>query len=839
MKKINFKKLLPHLIAIILFAAVAMIYCKPALEGKELGTHDIAAWKGMAQQSFEVKEKTGQMPLWTNSTFGGMPAYQIAYDSRTNIGQGFNFIQKILSLGLNEPASFFFLACICFYILCLIAGANAWVAILGAISYAYCTYDPVIIVAGHNSKMASLDYAPLVIGGLILLFQRKYLMGFALTSLATAILIGQNHLQIVYYVLIIAVIMVVANLINAFKEKTVSDSIKSSLLGLAAGLIGLGVSAATILPTYEYAKETMRGGASQLTLDKNSLNKTKGGLDKDYALQYSFGKMETFTVMVPGLFGGSNGGNEHGSSAKMVEKFAEMGVPEENALGAVNNYSYWGGMSSESTSGPAYLGAVICFLFIFALFYLKSWHKWWIVTASILAILLAWGSSFKGFNYFMLDHLPFYGKFRAPSMAMVITQLCVPLLAVLGVSKLVIETDRAMAWKKLRVSVIATGVIMAILAVFYFTADYTGKGDTDIRDNFKQSFMQQVPPGQQPPPQVLAQADEGSKALMKALREDRKSETGGDLLRTFILIALAVILLGLFIKKYINALVLSLGLIALSAYDLLAIDYRYLYAERYHEADEVAAEFNPSTADLEILKDADHANFRVFNQSPNYRSEAMTSYHHNSIGGYSPAKLGLYQDIMDHQIDKGNMRVLDMLNTKYIIMQDRAGKQIVRLNPDAYGNCWLVKGIKFVGSPNEEMLALDSTDLKDIVVISDKFKSLIREMPNYDSTAFIRVDKRENDKITYNFSAARPQFAVLSEIYYSAGWKAFIDGQKTDYFKVDYALRGLYVPAGKHSIEFRFDPSSVSTGRTITIWSSILIYLVIVLSLVLYFRKKP
>jgi len=838
MKKINFKKLLPHIIAIVLFAIVAIMYCKPQLEGKVLSQHDITQWKGMAQQSFEVKEKTGHMPLWTNSTFSGMPTYQIAYESGTNITDGFTYVSKILSLGLKEPASFFFLACICFYILCIIVGASPWVAILGAISYAYSTYDSVIIIAGHNTKMASLAYAPLVIGGLTLLFQRKYLVGFALTALGSELFISQNHLQIVYYVFLIAVMMVVANLVNAYREKKIIDSLKATALGLVAGLIGLGVCAATILPTYEYAKETMRGGASQLTLGKDSLNKTKGGLDKDYALQYSFSKMETFTVMVPGLFGGSNGGNEHGSSSKMVEKFAEMGVPEENALGAVNGYSYWGGMSSESTSGPAYLGAVICFLFIFGLFYVKSWHKWWIIAASVFAILLAWGSSLKGFNYFMLDHLPFYGKFRAPSMAMVIPQLCFPLLAVLAVSKLTNETDWALAWKKLRMSVIATGVIMAILAGFYFMADYTGKGDADIRDNFKMSFMGQVPPGQQPSPQVLQQADEGAKTLMKALREDRQSETGADLLRTLLLIAIAIVLVGLFIKKRINALVLSIGLTVLSGYDLLAVDYRYLYFDKYRDADEVEGNFAPTAADQTILADPDHANFRVFNQSPSYRTESLTSYHHNSIGGYSPAKLSLFQDIMDHQIDKGNIQVLNMLNTKYIIMQDQTGRPVARLNTGAFGNCWLVKGVKFVGSPNEEMLALDSTNLRDTVVISDKFKSLVKEMPQYDSTAFIKVNKRENDKISYDFSAAHPQFAVLSEIYYSAGWKAFIDGQKTDYMKVDYALRGLYVPAGKHSIEFRFEPSSVSTGRTITIWSSILIYLTIVLLIVLYFRKK-
>ena len=842
MKNINFKKLLPHLIAIGLFALVAVIYCKPALQGKVLSQHDILGWKGMAQQSIEVKEKTGYLPLWTNSMFSGMPAYQIAFDPKTNINAGIAFFTKALSLGLNEPANFFFLACLCFYILCLVAGASPWVAVLGAVSYAYSTYDPVIITAGHNTKMISLAYAPMIIAGLMLLYQRKYLLGFVVTALFSSILISQNHFQIVYYTLLIAGMMAIVNLIKSIKEKELLPALKASALGLAAGLIGLATCAISILPTYEYAKETMRGGISKLTIGKDSLNKTKGGLDKDYALRWSFSKMETFSVMVPGLYGGSNGGNEYGTTSKMVEKMGELGVPEESALGAVNGYSYWGGMSSpnETTSGPAYLGAVICFLFIFGLFYVNSWHKWWIVAASILGILLAWGSSLKGFNYFMLDYMPYLSKFRAPSMAMVIPQICFPLLAVLAISKLTDgETDWAHAWKKLKLSVIATGVVIFILSAFYFTADFTGKGDTEIKENFKQGMLQQTPPGQPPTQQLMQQADDTSKAWMKALREDRKGLMGSDLLRSLLFITLAVLLTGLFIRKKVNALILSLGLVLLSGFDLIGVDTRYLNYEKYKEADEVESNFNPSAADMQILKDPDHANIRVFNQTSNYTNESLTSYHHNSIGGYSPAKLGLYQDLIEHQINKGNMNVLNMLNTKYFIVSDQTGRQaMAQLNPGAYGNCWLVKGIKFVEGPNEEMLSLDSTNLRDTAIVSTAFKPGIKEMPQYDSTAFIKVKDRQNDKIIYDFSAAKPQFAVLSEVYYSAGWNAFIDDNKADYAKVNYVLRGLYVPAGKHSIVFQFEPKSVITGRSLTIWSTVILYLLILVLIIFHFSKR-
>jgi len=843
MKKINFKKLLHHIIAIVIFAVVAIIYCKPAVESKVLSQHDVLGWKGMAQQSFEVKEKTGSFPLWTNSMFGGMPAYQIAFEPQTNIGIGLAYISKSLTLGFNEPASFFFLACLCFYILSLVAGANPWVAILGAISYAYATYDPIIIIAGHNTKIASLAYAPMIIAGLMLLYQQKYLIGFIITAIFASILINQNHLQIVYYTLLVAGFMAITNLINSIREKQLLQSLKASALGLAAGLIGLATCAVNILPTYEYAKETMRGGVSQLTLGKDSINKSKGGLDKDYALRWSFDKMETFTVMVPGLFGGSNGGNEHNASSKMVAKMTEIGWPEENALGAVNGYSYWGGMSSlsETTSGPAYLGAVICFLFIFGLFYVKSWHKWWIVAASIFGILLAWGSSLKGFNYFMLDYMPYLNKFRAPSMAMVIPQLCFPLLAVLAVSKLTsVGMDWTEAWKKLRFSVFATISVLSLITLFYFTTNFTGKGDTEIRDDFKQTLMQQVRPGQQPNQQQLQQADEATKSIMKALRDDRQSLAGADLLRTTILIGISMLLLGLFIRKKINALVVCFGLIALSAYDLLAVDTRYLNYDKYHDADEVENTLAPTAVDMQILKDPDHANFRVFNETTNFTNESTTSYHHNSIGGYSPAKLGLYQDIIEHQIMKNNIEVLNMLNTKYFIVPDQTGRQaMAQLNPGAFGNCWLVKGIKFVNSANEEMLALDSTNLRDTAVLPNSFKGEVKELPQYDSTAYIKLAERQNDKINYDFFATKPQFAVLSEIYYKSGWDAYLDGKKTNYVKVNYVLRGLYVPAGKHQLEFRFEPHSFKIGRTITICSTILIYLLLISSVILYLRKKP
>ena len=834
MKNPTFKKMLPHLVAVVIFLIVAIVYCKPALQGKVLQQSDTQGWRGMAQQSFEFKDQHGYYPLWTNSMFSGMPAYQIAFDPRTKITVG--YLTSVATLGLPVPISFFFLACICFYFLCVVAGANPWVSIMGGLAYAYSTFDPIIIAVGHNTQMLSIGYAPAVLAGLLLLYQRRYLIGFTITSLFSFFLIEQNHVQIVYYTLIMAVIMTIAYLIKSYREKQVGFAVKGAALGLLAGILGLACCAVTMMPTYEYAKESMRGGKSELTQDVKG-NKTKGGLDKDYAFQYSLGIEETFTFIVPGLYGGSNGGDEYNADSKFVNKFSELGVPEEQALQYADRLSYWGGQ--QGTSGPVYLGAIICVLFIFGIVYLKSWYKWWLIAASILGVLLAWGSNFQTFNYFLFDYLPFYSKFRAPTMALVIPQLCFPLMGVLAVSKLIsTDIDAAETWKKLKLTAIISGVIIALLAIFYMTASFSGPNDKNFRDNIKQNIMR-VPPGQQAPPQLEQQAEQTSRGIVSALQSDRQSLMGKDLLRSAILMALALGLMGLFLKKKLSATILIGGLVILTGYDLLGVATRYLNSDKFVEPEDFASVFIPTQADLQILKDPDHANFRVFNETVDSYNDATTSYHHNSVGGYHPAKLGLYNDIITRQLSKGNMNVFNMLNTKYFIVQNpQTGKPEAQLNPNAFGNCWLVKGIKYIETADEEMAALDSTDLKDTAVVENKYKTAITTTPKYDSVASIKLVRNINDTIDYRFSAPTPQFAVFSEVYYPKGWKVFIDGTKADYVKTDYVLRGMYIPAGNHEIEWRFEPESFTVGRMVSIISNILVALLLLATIIFYAMKK-
>ena len=835
MNKMNFKKLLPHILAVVIFLIISIVYCKPAFDGKVVSQHDTQGWRGMSQQSMEYHEKYGTYPLWTNSMFSGMPAYQIAFDAKTRIHVG--TIEKVFFLGLPQPVYFFFMACICFYFLCIVAGANSWISIMGGIAYAYSTFDPIIIGVGHNTQMMSIAYAPSVIAGLLLLFQKRYWSGFAVTALFSTLLIFQNHIQIVYYTLLIAAIFVIGNLYRDYKRKDLQSGIKAAVLGTVAALLGLACNAVNMMPTFEYSKESMRGGKSELTLGKDSNNKTKGGLDKDYAFRYSFGIPETFTLLIPGIYGGSNGGKEYSSSSNFVKKLTEAGVPDENAVQMANGYSYWG--NQPVTSGPVYLGIIICFLFLFGMVYLKNWYKWWLLAASLVGLVLAWGANLKGINYFLFDHLPFYNKFRAPTMALVIPQFCFPFLAVLSISQLLRETDWQYAWKKLRTSVIAMGAIVLLLTGFYLTASFTGNGDKALKDQFKQDMLRQVPAGQQVSPPMVQQADDTSKQWISALHADRKDLMGGDLLRNILLLTMAILLIGLFVRKKIRPWILITGLIILSSFDLFGIDQRYLSSSNFIEETDFEGAFTPTEADLQIMKDPDHANFRVFNQTVDVFNDASTSFHHNSVGGYHPAKLGLYQDIIENQLSKGNMQVFNMLNTKYFITQNPGtGKPMAQQNPAVFGNCWLVKGIKLVENANEEMKALDSTDLRDTVIIEKRFSNIIKQAPVYDSSASIKLVENLNDIIRYSFRSAQPQFAVFSEVYYKSGWNVFIDDQKADYAKVNYILRGMYIPAGKHAIEFRFEPASFTIGRLITIWANILVIIAIIAAIVVNIKRK-
>ncbi|MBK7122383.1 MAG: YfhO family protein [Chitinophagaceae bacterium] len=824
MKQINFKQALPHLVAVVVFLLLSVMLNKPALQGKVVQQSDVIQWRAMAQQSFEFKEKYGHFPKWTNSMMGGMPAYQIALGPKTPVHFHLEHVQKILTLGFPKPVFYLFIAALCFYLLCIVIGVNPWISILGGIAYAYCSYNPVLIAGGHDTKMLSMAYAPAVLAGLQLIFKQKYWIGSAVLLTSGILLLSQHHQQIVYYTLLMAVFMAVPFIIKSIREKAVKHLLLSGLISIGIGAVILSTMAMTYWPTYEFSKETMRGGRSELT-QKETKNATKGGLDKDYAFMWSYGKAETMTLLVPNAFGGSSaeGLGENSKAIEVLQENAQTlpeGFPQQIAQ---SSPMYWGELLS--TQGTVYLGAMICLLFLFGAFLSKSEHRWWLVALTVFGIVLAWGKNFEAVNYFLFDHMPFYKKFRAPSMSLVIPQLTVPLLAVIFLQEFLFKTDKEKLQQLIKKCLYITGGIAAVLGIFYFMADFTNGATADLRKNINDALQ--------------GKGTEFNRSYFNALKSDRQAFYLSDMWRSLGFMFVTIATLYLFAKNKIKPAVVYSVLIIFCIIDLFGVSKRYLKEENFVEADELESSYVDTRADLQLKTDTGY--YRVLNLAvagqngyqvdvSNSFNNALASYKHNTIGGYSPAKLGLYQDLIERQIYKNiqgwgtnpmakdSFPVLNMLNMKYAIVPDQRDPKQTQavLNPFALGNCWLVKEVKFVKNADEEMNALDSFDPSAVAFVDERFKAAIPFTPVFDSSASIRLIENKNDEIKYEFNAATSQFAVFSEIYYPLGWDVYIDRKKSPYVKANYALRGLAIPAGKHTIDFVFDPASVRIGENIS-----------------------
>jgi hypothetical protein len=812
MNKGLFRILLPHLIAVIVFLVVALIYCRPALQGQVLQQHDIAQWKGAFHESEVYKETHGRYPLWTNSLFSGMPTFQIGGVAENSIA---GVVNTILTLGLPKPISFFFLASICFYILTIILGIRSYIGILGSLAFAYATYNPVIISVGHDTKMLSIAYMPAVVGSFILLYERKFWLGAALAALFTSTMIAMNHLQIVYYAFIVIGIMSVFYLVKWIQSKDFGTIGKS--VGLAVIAVGVGVltNAVSLFSTYEYQKETIRGGGSELAA-KTSKDDAKNGLDKDYALSYSMNITEPFVLMVPRMYGGSSDHLEVAEEdSKAIASLQSM--PQELAQQLQGNISfYWGGMTKlgeVGTSGPPYVGAIICFLAILSLFVLDSRYKWWAATAIVVAIIMSWGHYFEGFNGLLYQYLPFYNKFRAPSMIMVIPQLLLPMLAVLCLDKLVSINDRAVLLAQLKKGLIATGGVFVLLFLLYFSFDFLSGNNKEI--------LKQVSGMNQP------QVADAVRSFFNALADDRKSLMMKDILRSLGFIALAIGIIFLMLRNTIKPLAAVIAITALAFIDVIGIDTTYLSTKNYQDEVENSNAFQKTKADEELL--ADKSFYRVLNVSS--FTDNATSYYYKQVGGYHPAKLRIYQDLIEHQLMKQPMNegVLDMLNTKYLIQKDQSGLTgAYQPRPTALGNAWFVKQVVFVPNADAEMNALNTIHPKDTAIVQEQFKNQIPFAPQFDSSAKIELVKNDNEIVTYHSQSATNGFAVFSEVFYDKGWKAFVDGKETPIVKVNYVLRGLALPAGNHNIEFKFEPQGYYTGKTAATVAAIVLLLLIV-----------
>jgi Bacterial membrane protein YfhO len=835
---INWKKVTPHLIAIVSFIVIASLYCQPALQGKVLEQHDIVQYQGSSKDIADYNAKNGEAPLWTNNMFSGMPTYQIWMPGNNVLP---HFANSAFSLGLPQPIQFFFLACLFFYFLSQVLGVNPYIGIFGAIAFGFSTYNPVIISAGHVTKMWCIAYMPAMLASLILLYQKKYGLGTALLALFTSVQIGLNHLQITYYLFFAMVFMSVAYIINWVRNKEYGHMIKALSLAVIAGLIGLMVNAVTLLTTYEYSKETIRGGSLSL---KDTASKS-GGLTKDYAFSYSYKPMEVFTIMVPKIYGGSNGIREFGETSKVGEALSEMPPQLAQQLGGLQN-AYWG--SLDYTSGPPYLGAIICFLFLFSLVYLKSVHRWWIAVLSLLAVIMAMGKFFPAFNYFLFDHLPLYNKFRAPSMALVLVQLLWPIASVLTLQQFIFsEESREEKWKKLKLGLIITGTVLLFLVASYFSFDYLDDGIKELKKQIAQAGDE-----------VKQYVNSGINALI----DDRKSFFAGDLFKTFGIIAVFASLLVLYTKNILkSSMAIMIAAILLIMADLLPAGKTYIDKtpsgeDAYVEKTDEGTQLTAGKADQLILQDKSW--YRVLNLAVSPFQDATTSYHHKSIGGYHAAKIARYQDLFENKISaeinllsrdsalsnglsQSKYPGLNMLNTKYIIAanppQASTEQPSVITNNNALGPCWFVKAVQFAKTAADEMNALNGIDASQTAIVNETDKNKITQ-PAADSSARIELVKNNNNTIEYKAKAAAVQFAVFSEVYYSEGWNAYIDGKKTDYVKTNYALRGINVPAGEHKIEFKFEPTSYSRGRMLTSIGQIAVLVLLGLGLFMEYRKK-
>jgi Bacterial membrane protein YfhO len=835
------KKALPHIIAVVVFLVVSVAYNKTSLEGKVLRQADVQGYTGMAKQSNDFKEKYGHWPLWTESMFSGMPAYNIAIESTTDFNTNITRLNWIFFLGKIplKPISFFFSACVCFYILTQVFGLSLLVSLLGSLAYGFATFNPILVVAGHDTELIAIGYLPAVIAGVLLILRGRYLAGTALMTLFFSLEVSIQHLQIVYYTGIIIGIIALVYLLNNWKEQKWKHFLIAYSLIAISLILGMLNYAYTLLPTKELVTETMRGGKSQLT-QVNVNNKTTGGLDKGYAFQWSYGIAETLTLFVPGMQGGGSGGasKEITGNSKFADKLTEVGYPEENAIGMANSLTYWG--DQPGTGGPVYLGAVICFLFILGMIYVKSWHKWWILSICVLGIIMAWGRHFATVNYFLFDYLPLYSKFRAPSMALVMPQFGFAILAVLGLQEFInsVEQKNILTKNFRNTLYISAGLIMVSIFIF-FASDFKSDNDSRVKDNFVNNIVQQQSKGKQAPPELQQQANHVVNEWMSALHEDRKGIFQADLLRSIIFVLLSAGLCWFYFRGKIKSPILLAGLLILSSYDLMAEGKIYLSEDSYSESDGNEVSFTPSNADIQINADPEK-NFRVLDiASGDPFQDAHTSYFHNSVGGYHPAKLALYNDLIEHQLVKGNQMVYNMLNTKYVIRKGADGKEEAIPNAGAFGSCWLVSAIHFVENADQEMAALDSINVRDTAIVENIYKDRIAFMPMRDSTATIHLIDNLNDKISYRFISKTNQFAVFSEVYYDKGWNAFIDGKPALYCKVDYVLRGMPVTAGDHTIEFRFEPKSYIMGNRLTVWSSIITYLLLIGALLQLFRVYP
>jgi len=796
-KGINMKnnKVLPFLIAILVFVIISLAYFSPVLEGKKLFQSDIAQFKGVSKEIVDFRAEHDKEPYWTNRVFGGMPAYNVsAYYPH-------NYIKKADQLlrFLPRPADYLFLYFLGFFILLYVLKVEWKLAIVGALAFGFSTYLIIIFGAGHNAKAHAIAYMPVVLAGILSVFKRNYLIGFVLTALGMALEINASHPQMSYYLMFMVIILGLIYLVDALKEKTLPHFVKSIIILFAAVIIAIGVNATSLLATQEYAKESTRS-KSELTIrpDGSPKQDITTGLTKEYITEYSYGTLETFNILIPRFYGGGSRENLGKDSETYIFLKEKIGRTQAKSF-AENLPTYWG--AQTYVEAPAYIGAVLIFLFVLGLFSVKGNLKKWLLAVTVFSILLSWGKNFPALTNFFIDHVPLYNKFRAVSSIQVIAELAIPLLAILTVNKFLKDNnDKQTQLKYLKYATIGVGGLTLLFTLFgssLFSFE-------SLRDT---SLEQQLP------------------GFSDAIIADRKSLFFKDSLRSFLLIMISAGLLWAFLKGKINKNATIIVFAVLILIDLVIVDKRYVNNDDFVSKKQEEIPFQATIINKEILKDKSH--YRVINWVVNPMNDGSTSYFHNSIGGYHAAKPRRYQELFEYQIAKNNIEVWNMLNTKYIIFPDNQGEERLQQNYETNGNAWFVNEVEFVDTADEEIKGLDSLRTKQKAIVNVAFKTEIEKSRFVkDSLDIITLISYQPNEMKYESNTSSEQLAVFSEMYYKNGWNAYLDGTLTPHIRANYVLRAMEVPAGNHEIVFKFEPTVIKKGNTITLTSFALLLLI-------------
>ena len=798
MKIIN--KFYPHALAILGFILISLIYFYPVLQGKQISQSDIVQYTGMAKEQNDFRATDNIEPFWTNSAFGGMPTYQLGakypHDYIGVIDDALRFLPR--------PADYLFLYFLGFYGLMLVLKIDPLKAFFGALAFGLSTYMIIILGVGHNAKAHAIAYMPLVIAGFILVFQKKYILGGLITLFATALEISANHFQMTYYLLIFLLILSAYFIYHQVLGKDYKAMLYSFGTLLVAGIFAIGANATNLLATTEYTDFSIRG-KSELTFNPNgSKNETTSSMSKDYITEYSYGIVESLNLVVPRLFGGSN--NEAvGRDSHMYEFMIGQGVPEAQATDFVSGMpTYWG--DQPIVAAPAYIGAVVFFLAVLALFIDKRKIKYVFLSGAIIALILSWGKNFSLVTDFFIDYIPLYDKFRAVSSIQVVLELCFPVLAMMGLQSF-FQLDKKGQWKGIyETAILGLGIII-ILFLSKSMFSFSGANDGAYEQSYGPEFV-------------------------NALKLDRMSLYSADLLRSgfFMLVTAGILWFAMKDRLAQKSAIIIIGLVMVA--DLFFVAKNYVSAKDFVRGSEVTMPFTETPTDAQILKDT--SNYRVFEVADVLGARA--SYFHKSIGGYSAVRPRRMQQLVDYQIAKNNIEVLSMLNVKYVIQRDKEGNEFPTANPDANGNAWFISQVESVTSADGEMKALDSLDSKNVAIINEKEFKVSKKAFAKDDLATINLSSYKPNHLIYNSNNSNEGLAVFSEMYYGKGWNAYIDGKNVDHIRVDYVLRGLQIPAGKHTVEFKFEPQVIKTGSTITLVSGFGILLLLVGGI--YFEKK-